>query len=397
MKTKIFSGLFILALLAIGCVSEFNASLPSNEKQILVVEGNIIENSNATFYISKSYPMDSSSVPPEIFDIEAKVTIIGSNGYKSAPAIDQGKGAYSINVGQLDDNVKYGIQIEYDGETYQSALSKPLHTPEIDSVSWIQPEAAGTISFRVSTHDDNTGEASFFMWNYVETWEFSAYYNTTIFLDPTTNSFYTASPAPYYFCWRNNVSNNSYLIGSTESLTKNTIINQKIFQGDAGDERFSILYSVLVYQKAISKAAFDFYQNKIKLNEEMGGLFSPQPSELGGNITCITNASQKVTGYVEVIKNVTQKRIFVDRNQISRPHIVPPDCPLISNDDVLSKLANTQGVYSDFYNLGYRPAGYANPRHPNIPDNWAYVFCTDCTYNRGGSKDRPDFWPNDDK
>ena len=389
MKTKIFSGLFILALLTIGCVSEFNANLPSNEKQILIVEGNIIENSNATFYISKSYPMDSPSVPPEIFNIKAKITIIGSNGYKSSPATDQGNGKYSINVGKLDDNVKYGIQIEYNGDTYQSALSAPLGTPEIDSVSWIQPETAGTVSFRVSTHDDNTGEAKFFMWNYVETWEFSAYYPTTIFLDPKTNEFYSVLPAPFYYCWRNNASN-SYLIGSTESLSENTIINQKIFQSDAGDERFSKLYSIIVSQKSISKAAYDYYQNKIKLNEEMGGLFSPQPSELGGNITCITNASQKATGYVEVIKNVTQKRIFVNNYQISRPQIALPDCPLISNSDV-------KGTYSDFYNSGYRPAGYPNPLNPNVPDNWAYVYCTDCTANRGGSKAKPDFWPNDDK
>jgi len=338
--------------------------------------------------------MDSSYASSDIFDINATITIIGSDGYKSSPAINQGNGKYSIDVGTLDDNVKYGIQIEYDGDTYQSTLSKPVYTPEIDSISWIQPEQNGAIYFRVSTHDDETEEAKFFLWNYVEDWEFSAAYRTTIFLDPDNNSFYTDDSAPYYFCWRNNTSNN-YMIGSTESLTKNSIVNKTIYQGDPGNDRFSILYSVLVNQKAISKAAYDYYQNKIQLNEQMGGLFSPQPSEVSGNIICTTNSSKRAMGYVEVNKNTTQKRIFVSRTQITRPSIYN-NCQTITNDSVLIILGEINGTYVDFYNSGYRPAGEVDLFNRSLPDDWAMKYCTDCVAN-GGSKNKPDFWPNNDE
>jgi len=394
MKTRIFSILFILVSLATGCVSEFNAKLSSDEKQILIVDGNIIENSYVTFYLSKSYSMDSSYMTSDIFDINATITIIGSNGYKSYPAIYQGEGRYSIDVGTLDDNVKYGIQIEYDGDTYQSTLSKPIYTPEIDSISWVQPERDGAIHFRVSTHDDETEEAKFFLWDYVENWEFSAAYRTTIFFNTDNNSFYTDYLAPYYFCWRNNTSYN-YIIGSTESLTKNSIVNKEIYQGDPENDRFSILYSVLVNQRAISKAAYAYYQNKIQLNEQMGGLFSPQPSELGGNIICISNPSKRAMGYIEVCKNVTQKRIFVYRNQITRPSL-NSDCSTMTHDSVLTILAIIKRTLADFYDMGYRPAGDPDLRNPDIPANWSISTCTDCT-QEGGSKNKPDFWPNNDE
>ena len=390
MNTKIVFGLFVLALLAAGCVSEFDAKLPSNDEQILIVDGNIIENTTVVFHLGKSFPLDSVFNPN--LNINAALTLIGSNGYQSLPATNMGNGAYILSVGSLDDDVAYGIQIEYDGNTYQSALSKPLHTPEIDSVSWIQPKETGTISFRVSTHDDSNG-AKFFIWDYTENWEIMAHYYTTIFLNPGTNTFYEDGSAPYYFCWRSAASN-KFLIGSTESLNENRIVNKQLYQFDPTDSRFSRLYCVTVSQRAISKSAYEYYQNKITLNDNMGGLFTPQPSELSGNITCITNPSKKAMGYVEVVKNTTQKRIFVPAYQITRPPIYD-DCTTISQDTILQLMAVSRSTYSDLYSMGYRPSGYAGG-HPPVPVEWSSAYCTECTA-KGGSKNKPDFWPNNDQ
>lgn len=43
--------------------------------------------------------------------------------------------------------------------------------------------------------------------------------------------------------------------------------------------RASYYYSTLMKQRALSKGEFEYYENKVKLSEEMGGLFTPQPSE----------------------------------------------------------------------------------------------------------------------
>jgi len=392
MKLKlVFSILFILAISVIGCVTEFTAKLPANYEEVLIVDGNIIENSTATFYLGKSVPLDSSVNLSENY-VVAQITIIGSNGYQSPPAVYSGNGRYSMDVGTLDDDVKYGIQIEYDGNTYQSALSKPLYTPEIDSVSYIQQDSTGTVLFRVSTHDDDKREARFYMWDYKEDWEVTAFFYTSVFLNLNDNTFYTRAPSPNFYCWKSATSK-QYLIGSTESLKENSIINKQLYEREPESDRFSYLYSVIINQKAISKDAYDYYLNKITLNEEMGGLFTPQPSEVMGNITCITNPSKKVMGYIEIIKNIAQKRIFIQTYQIKRPPIYS-NCTAITNDSVLTYLKSIQGKYSDYYQMGYRPIGSLGQF--DVPEYWAHVFCADCVY-AGGSKNKPDFWPNDDK
>jgi len=394
MNAKIISGLFVLSLMVSACVSEFNAKLPNNQEQILIVEGNIIENTYATFYLSKSFPLDSVFNPSEGFVNDAKLTIIGSDGSQSQPASNYGLGKYQIFIGNLNDDVAYGIQIKYNGNTYQSTFLKPLHTPEIDSVSWTQPEVKGTVFFHISTHDSKDG-SNFYMWDYKEDWEVTAYYATTIFFNSIDSSFYIISPAPYYYCWKSALSN-KFLIGSTESLSENRIINKQFLQFNAGDDRFSVLYCITVNQRAISKGAYEYYQNKITLNGEMGGLFTPQPSELSGNITCLTDPSQKVMGYVDVSKNATQKRLFVYSGEITRP-LSHPDCASITQDSINQIMSQYGYTYADIYSMGYCPAVEDPRAYPNaFPSEWSTGYCTNCLYN-GGTKNKPDFWPNNDQ
>ncbi len=411
MSSKILSILSVLALAAVSCISEFDAKLPANEAQTLVVDGSIVGNTEVTFHLSKSFSLDSLHVPEESFDVDAKLIIIGSDGYQSPPAINMGKGEYRIAVGELNDEVEYGVQIEYGGDTYQSTLSKPLYTPEIDSISWIQPEKYGTVSFYISTHDD-TEETKFFLWDYTEDWEITAEIMTTIFFEK--NKFVERRPAPYYYCWKKNVAG-KFLIESTESLNENRIINKELYRIEPGaSDRFTRLYCVTVSQKAISKEAYEYYQNKIKLNEEMGGLFTPQPSELNGNITCITNPSKRVIGYVEVAKNVAYKRKWIEEPQVTRwdapDYSTPPQrlyiCTSSGDEvyiykDVCTAFTPCLGTsyFTDLYLWGYRPAGYPIYLQRPTPEYdmeavWAKQACSDCTAN-GGTKNKPDFWIND--
>ncbi|MDR3219157.1 MAG: DUF4249 domain-containing protein [Dysgonamonadaceae bacterium] len=392
MNAKIVSSLLILTLLATACVSEYNPVLPSDDKKILFVDGSIIENTDVLFRISQSFSLNEDTVPEESFVNNASLTIIGSNGYKSPAAINEGKGTYRIPTGALDDDVEYGIQIEYDGDTYQSALSKPLHTPEIDSISWTQPDSIGTVFFHVSTHDNTGAGTRFFMWNYTEDWEIKSVYPTAIFYRAEADTFYVDWSLPYYYCWRKNESG-TFLIGSTESLRENKLVNKQLYEQGSEDDRFSELYSVIVTQRAISKDAYEYYQSIKKQNEDMDGLFTPQPSEITGNITCITEPSKKVIGYVETVKNRSQKRIFVYPEQLRRP-VVYSDCdPLFLTNGKLPE----PGQYAYFYKMGWRPAEIDSESYAYhgiiIPSEWALSHCTDCRDN-GGTKNKPDFWPN---
>jgi len=382
MNLKKIIALIIIALTLAGCITEFNALLPPDQSTVLFVEGDVIENTDAIFHLSRNFSMDSVHVPEESLDVSAELYLIDSNGNKSQPALSLGRGAYQLAVGPLDDNVGYGLQIEYDGHTYQSQLSKPLHTPEIDSVSWTQPERLGPVYFHVSTHSDAEGE-DFFLWTYQEDWEISVKYPTGVFYDVNTDRLYEVFPEPNIYCWKK-FSGNSYLLGSMEAHSQKKIVNRELYRKDAGDDRFEMLYSVNITQRAISRSAFEYYQNFKEMNEGMGGLFTPQPTEIVGNIACVTHPDRKVTGYVEVIRNITQKRLFVYRHEVTRP-VITEDCREISEEELSMQIFSL----TELYRIGYRPATYIG----SLNFCWALRKCTDCTA-KGGTKDKPDFWPN---
>lgn len=137
-------------------------------------------------------------------------------------------------------------------------------------------------------------------------------------------------------------------------------------------------------QRKISKGEYEYYQEKIKLNEEMGGLFVPQPSELPSNIRCESSNKQAI-GYVGVSLNVAEYRIF------------------ISTDDIQYRLPEgyCQGAkglkeeytFLDLYLMGYTIA-YPDPDPRTGFKGYAWVSggCTDVRY-LGASLEKPSFWP----
>jgi hypothetical protein len=367
--------------------------------RVLFVAGSIIENTDAIFHITQSFPLNVVGVPDEAFVNDAILRIIDSNGNESEQARSLGRGRYLIRIGELDANVAYGIRIEHNGEIYESSLLRPLITPEIDSISWRQNDN-GTISFHVSTHDD-AGDVRFFMWNYVEDWEIRAVAPTMVFYnpawynnaDPRIEEFYTDWSFPFENCWVNHVSDR-FLMGSTEALSENRLIKHQIYEHDITDARFSRLYSVLVTQRAISQAAYEYFQNLRKQNEEMGGLFTPQPTEILGNIRSTTNSARRVLGYVEAVKNISQKRIFVDRRELDDPPTVHSNCSFIFDVDGNPRFPRTPAHRAQVYRQGFRPSRIDIEFYPFliVVTEWALKECTDCR-EVGGTLNRPDFWP----
>lgn len=90
-------------------------------------------------------------MPEDYRNIYARIAVVGSDGYRSDFGTALGDGKYQVSIGELQDDVSYGIEIEYDGEIYTSSPSTPMVSSEIDSVSWIQPEPEQALSIRVST------------------------------------------------------------------------------------------------------------------------------------------------------------------------------------------------------------------------------------------------------
>ena len=147
---------------------------------------------------------------------------------------------------------------------------------------------------------------------------------------------------------------------------------------------------------SISKDAFTYWSVIMKNTNEVGGIFAPQPSELYGNIRCVSNPELRTLGYISAGTR-TEKRIFVPARDIGI--YVPPLClPL--------NLENYPGYPNDpppsdfsFYSSGYRVASQSlmdvlEERDSRII-KWLPKTCVDCTTR--GTKKKPSFWPNDHK
>ena len=391
MKKLNYILIFLLPFFVSNCVSEFNADLPSGDIDILFVEGNIVANTQSIFYLSKAYSLNEAQVPGSSLNVKAELFVVGSDGYRSGPAAYLGSGKYQINVGNLEESQKYGLEINYEGHQYLSDALPPIATPEIDSVSWQQPEKNGVVSLHISTHDTGN-KTGYYLWNYVEDWEIRSYYGTNVFFNPVMQTYYQDDSYAYLYCWKKNITN-SILVGSSESLMENRIVNRRLYERFPEDDRYSLLYSVNVVQHSLTKAAYEYYSNKAQLGEDMGGLFTPQPSEVTGNIECRTDPSKKVIGFISVLQNTAEKRIYINSTQITKPNTsIFFLCEEIPSSTLSAYLLEMDISILDLYNFGFRPAGYYSDLSPF--ESWVKESCVDCT-KRGGVKNKPDFWPND--
>ena len=101
--------IYLLLLCLTGCVSEYNAQLPSSDEELLVVTGDIIANTEAIFSLSKSIPL-SEDMPEDYRNIYARIAVVGSDGYRSDFGTALGDGKYQVSIGELQDDVSYGIE-----------------------------------------------------------------------------------------------------------------------------------------------------------------------------------------------------------------------------------------------------------------------------------------------
>lgn len=370
-----------IGLLLSACITEFTPEVSTAYSNLLVVEGEILSDDASTFYIGWTSELSVGKDNPT-YEAYAHVTIIGDDGYESASAEYQGNGVYKLHTGSLDENVGYAVKIWANDHEYQSDFRKPMTTPAIDSLGFEQKEKAGEVDFRISTNCGDAIEPSYLRWTYEEVWETKAAYYTPFAYDPVEKAFYQFTPN--HFCWQYE-NQHSILIESTATYVDNTLVNHKLFSKEASEGgRFYRLYRLRVTQKRIPQDSYKYQQNKVLLNEEMGGLFTPQPSEIKSNLECITDPSRKVIGFVDVLMNTSTATVYVSSADVSSRGDV--SCLQIVQGDNLSQL----------YNAGLRPIGGLDVSlSGNITYNvegWVLERCMDCVA-AGGRLDKPEDWP----
>jgi len=383
------AGVGLLLLILCGCITKYDPPDIDELADILVVEG-IITDDETTITLTRSAKLTndveigSDPSTPTYFVDNAKVYVECEDGtqfHAEPPSMIWWgmwirNGRYTIKTGKLNPNKKYCLNIEIDeiegdcrpgtgpcptkNYKYSSDPAYPIQTPEIDSVFWMKRGRGQPVSIHVATHSPDL-KVLYYRWSYKEDWE--------------VRSEYYSADYPY-FCW-NCANSRQMLLGSAEKTVFGRIMD-KLTEMSPSSSRLSVLYRIDVKQNVISKRAYDYFANIKKNAEQSGSIFAPVPSELRGNITCITDPGRPVIGYVD-ISTTTQKRRYISGGQVyEKPR--SNNCDLIPGDTLWRRYGGIPDNYKPY------------PPPPAPPATYVRIECLDCTLNDATTL-KPDDWP----
>jgi hypothetical protein len=346
----------------------------------LVVDGFINTGAGAvtTFNLNRTRNLNDSTTTG-IPELHAQFAIVASGG-ASYPLIDSANtGTYSSAPLDLDITQSYSVAITTsDGQKYSSEPAVCRQTPPIDSLYWQQPN---NLIFYVNTHDP-TGNTRYYRYDYQGTWEHDAelpspwvVINGNLAGEDSTNQ--TTQ------CW-STAASTDIILATSAALAQDIIVAYPVETLLQGDARLKIGYSILVRQYALTADAYNYWLLVQKTSENLGTLFDVQPTQLIGNIHCLTNPSEPVIGFISA-STVQQQRINV----------------YISS--VTNWIHNSPGLNCNTMEIGYDPDSFPaysfpdtsfGPYYFNGPDSLVLApnFCLNCLYF-GGTTTKPSFWP----
>jgi len=389
MKTnfKIIICCATVMMLLVCCKQEYIPPINEENANLLVVEGFLNSGQGPTI-IRLSRSVGLSDTTQKKVELGANVNVEGEDGSNFTLAGNT-NGEYSIAQLSLVNNVKYRLRIRTkDGKEYASDFVPIKLTPPIDSITW-QRESEG-IRLYVNTHDPQNA-TKYYQWEFEETWEFrSAYYSSLKYVRDNTNKIIALVfrypdrnvDTTITKCWKT-LNSTSIIIGSSENLATDIIYLPFHFI-EQGSEKLSVLYSINLKQYAVSHEKYLFLQKMKKNTEQTGSLFDAQPSQLSGNIHCLTAPNESVIGYIEISQEKTQ-RIFISHTQVSDWRF-DQGCAQYEIDNHLDSIAKYGAELTPTYPTVLDAAGGV------VKFNGASdVKCVDCRIGRTNQK--PPFWP----
>jgi len=370
-----------LTILLFCCKDKYDAPVKVPVTGYLVIEGYISAKGPAEIHLSRSIPL--SDTAKLINETLARVQLQGRDN--STYNLTETPGAtYINNLLTLNNSQQYRLYIKTkDGKEYASDYVAVKNAPPIDSVGWLRQD--GGVQLYVNSSDPNNN-TWYYRWTTEETWELHSQYfpslkytrdprgsiNGVTFIKPDMTAIDTV-----YVCWANEMSTN-LILGSSAKLSRDSIHQSLLFIPPAS-WKLDILYSVLVKQYALSKDEYEYLDKMKKNSEETGNIFGRQPSELKGNIHCLSSATEPVIGYIG-IANRQEKRIWIKRSDI-------PDWRYF--------------LVCESYDVPVDSAKYFSSYTPVTPTAWdqsgiarflaVEPICVDCTLR--GSNKKPSFWP----
>lgn len=369
-----------------GCIEEFEADIPDEDSNLLVVEGSICANRINKFTLSHTQGVNSSYEPNMVWG--ARVSIYGTDG--SEFVANQENGYYACWIGTLNPDTEYYLHIEYDGEVYESEPQKPLRTEAIADVSGTQdtPESGIDVLITPDTPFD-PDQTNYYSWTYDETWEVHSDYSTHMYFDTEIMKRVYKNNLFPEVGWID-ATGSTIMVGASTNYDGQHIQRLKLYDIDRSNERVYYMYSGIVYQRAITKAEYEYELARRQAGSEMGGLFTPQPSALPTNIHCLTS-NKRVIGFVGCSLNTSEYRFFLNAKDFSIYYPQRDDArewfENLSDEDCCRMVE--KGMYLCEWDEIYDHGALI------VKTAWAYDFQLDVRF-KGAYIEKPDFWPQEE-
>ncbi len=277
---------YLLLLTLLCCKKPYNPPAVAINPNYLVVEGAINTGPDSTIIkLSRTVKLSSANVAnPEL---HALVTVVSSTN-ASYPLTETGKGYYRTAGLNLSAANTYSLKIvTSNGKVYQSDFLAEKNSPPIDSVNYTVQN--NQVNINVNAHDP-ANKTIYYRWDYVETYIIHSYFDTDLKLQtvPFDTVVIITPPNQIFVCWPSDTSS-TVLLGSTAKLKQDVISQSTIASIPLDSYKFSFRYSILVKQYALTADAYNYWRILKTNTEQLGTIFDAQPSELPGNIHCITN------------------------------------------------------------------------------------------------------------
>jgi Domain of unknown function (DUF4249) len=371
-----------------GCREKYESPVVTPVTGYLVVEG--IVNSGpgtTTITLSRSTQLNNRT---KLFEKGALVKLESDNN-QSIVLKEVQEGQYAGSNLNLDPARRYRLSVTTAGnKQYQSDYVAVRNNPPIDSISWKRED--GGLQLYVSTHDPKDS-TRYYQWEYTETWEFHSAFPTYIKyqVDKIGNNFIYSlvfrdsvnfSYIPEMLVCYNSQPSTSILLGSSAKLSKDAIYLPLHFIEPAS-YKLSVLYSIEVKQYSWTRSGYAIVEQMKKNTESTGSVFDAQPSEINGNIHCITDPKEPVIGYVNICP-VQTKRIFIKSSEVPGWNYFQP-CQQWEFD------TNSDSIKTYAADLTPTGPGKLGPRGGYITFFAAPESCVDCRLR--GTPVKPSFWP----
>ena len=422
----IFCSAAIAALMLTSCIYPFDPGLETTDSRI-VVEGAISIGGTSTFNFSRVIPFTSAEYNPPAMEMTGYIE--GEDGTRIAPIPmyqdeDSGDGySYFWTKNNYKDvfsnpyvpewmlrfdtpatlpDQRYRVHFEekVTGAVYESDWLDVCVQPVIDDLRYIFDYDRNELNVALSMHCNGHQH---FRWHYDETWEYHSDLYASYYLDPDLlfdeNGQYQpekalikfSSPHNNYYCWKAEQSPDVKIF-STADQVEDKFTDLEFHRVSRSNDKLQILYRLTVHLEAISEEAYLYWNNIDQNTNNQGSIFAPIPSQMAGNIHCITDPDAEVIGYVNASReavgimyyNNVQEGFYNGR----------------STDWNIVKVEEFYDPY-DFvfwYARGYLPYTFVPANMSDTGQDtymWSPARCVDCR-RAGGTKNRPADWPNND-